>query len=151
MRFNHMELTVPRGMLDEQGGRAEITEFYREIFGWGAIDIPLFEQNNLLLHTDDEVSQFILIAESDTPLTSPGFDHLGMLLDTRAEVDAILEKCERYQRKDDRVSIQRYDDLDQGAVVVHAFYVKFLLPIWFDVQCMEWREGSEPARKWSFG
>ncbi len=71
MRFNHMELTVPRGMLDEQGGRAEITEFYREIFGWGAIDIPLFEQNNLLLHTDDEVSQFILIAESDTPLTSP--------------------------------------------------------------------------------
>ncbi len=35
-------------------------------------------------------------------------------------------------------------------VTVHAFYVKYLLPIWFDVQAIESAPGSEPARRWSF-
>jgi hypothetical protein len=33
--------------------------------------------------------------------------------------------------------VKNYDDLVTGELVVRAFYVKFLLPIWFDVQCME--------------
>jgi hypothetical protein len=33
---------------------------------------------------------------------------------------------------------------------VHAFYVRYLLPIWFDVQCMEWQEGAEPPRRWIY-
>ena len=39
------------------------------------------------------------------------------------------------------MQIKDYPDLvnqtDAGELVVRAFYVKFLLPIWFDVQCME--------------
>jgi hypothetical protein len=33
---------------------------------------------------------------------------------------------------------------------VHAFYVKHLLPIWFDVQCLEWPEGEGPTRRWQY-
>lgn len=144
-----MELTLPRGAL-EGAAREDIRTFYRDVLGWGAIDVELFEQSNLLLHTDDEVSQFLLIAESDEPMQSPGFDHLGVLLDTRVEVDAVLERCRRYQAHDDRVKIKEYDDLDQGVVVVHAFYVKYILPIYFDVQCMEWKPGCEPTRSWTY-
>ncbi len=149
MRFNHMELTLPEGSLGPEG-RAEITRFYKAVFGWGAIDVELFEQKNLLLHTDDEVSQFLLLAESPTPLESPSFDHLGVLMDSRAEVDEMLARCKSYRERDDRVRIKEYDDLDQGVVVVRAFYVKYLLPIYFDVQCMEWKEGCEPAKRWSY-
>ena len=55
----------------------------------------------------------------------------------RSEVDHLLEPCKRYRDKDDRVQIQEYDDLVYPGLTVHAFYVKYLLPIYFDVQSME--------------
>jgi hypothetical protein len=149
MRFNHMELTLPKGALDARM-RSEISRFYEDVFGWQPLDVDIVGQNALLLRVDAEVSQFVLVAESDKPMASPGYDHLGLLLDTRAEVDQLLEKCRKWRDVDDRVRIKEYEDLDQGAVTVHAFYVKYLLPIWFDVQCMEWKPGKAPARRWTY-
>ena len=83
---------------------------------------------------------FILLAESDKPISSPGYDHLGLLQGTRAEVDELLDRCKQFGETDDRVVIKEYSDLEAGGLVVHAFYVKYLLPIYFDVQCME-RDG----------
>ena len=52
-------------------------------------------------------------------------------------VDDLLVACERYAEKDDRVKIIRYEDLVYPELTIHAFYVKYLLPIFFDVQSME--------------
>jgi hypothetical protein len=49
------------------------------------------------------------------------------------------------------VQLKEYEDLMQGGVTVHAFYVKFLLPIWFDVQSMEYAAGAEPKSGWRWG
>ena len=49
----------------------------------------------------------------------------------------MLARCEAVMANDDRMRIKYYDDLRTGGVVVHAFYVKYLLPIWFDVQVIE--------------
>ena len=35
-------------------------------------------------------------------------------------------------------------------MTVHAFYVKYLLPIYFDVQCLEYADGTAPANRWVF-
>ena len=148
MRFNHMELTLPPGTLGPL--RAEIGSFYGEIFGWQPLDVSLVGQNTLLLRIDEEVSQFVLVAESPRPMASPGYDHLGVLLDSRAQVDDRLAACRRYRERDARVQIKEYEDLVTGNLTVHAFYVKYLLPIWFDVQCMEWLPGTEPARRWTY-
>jgi hypothetical protein len=43
-----------------------------------------------------------------------------------------------------------YDDLVGPTVTVHAFYVKYLLPIWFDVQCIERTAGPEPEKRWQY-
>ncbi|MEM7412633.1 MAG: hypothetical protein AAF430_20550 [Myxococcota bacterium] len=150
LRFNHMELTVPRGTLDAKT-RAEIGQFYGEVFGWETLDVPILGQEGLLLRTDPETSQFVLVVESRRPVRVPGFDHLGLLLDTRVEVDRAFEAVKRWQERDIRVETKEYDDLDQGAVTVHAFYVRFLLPLWFDVQCMEWADGHAPERSWHYG
>ena len=61
------------------------------------------------------------------------------------EVDAILGECQRFAEKDDRMRLKVYDDLVGPTVTVHAFYVKYLLPIWFDVQCMEQKGVAQPA------
>jgi hypothetical protein len=147
LRFNHMELTLPDGGLSRD--REEIREFYGDVFGMDSIDVPILGQTGLLLRTDPETSQFILVTEQTKHMNSPGYDHLGFLYETREEVDALLEKCKQRKASDARIEIKEYDDLKVADTVVHAFYVRHLLPIWFDVQVIE-TPSETPQRRWSF-
>jgi hypothetical protein len=143
-----MELTMPPGSLDEQT-RADIEAFYREVFEFDAIEVPLFGETGLLLRTDEETSQFLLLMEQEVHIDSKGYDHLGFLYDDRAVVDDKLELVKKWQQRDDRVQIKEYEDLVIGDVTTRAFYFRYLLPIWFDVQAIETAE--PPARRWTFG
>ena len=96
-RFNHMELTLPKGELEAR--RGEIAEFYREIFGFDSIDVPILGQNGLLIRTDPETSQFILVTEQNKHLQSPGFDHLGFYYDTRAQRSTSCSRPARSGRR----------------------------------------------------
>jgi hypothetical protein len=147
IRFNHMELSFPRGTLTKEF-RAEVDTFYCDVLGWNALDTDVVGQSCHLLLPDD--GQFILLAEGDKSMSSPGYDHLGLLMETRQEVDGVLAECQRFQEKDDRLQIKEYEDLLYPTLTVHAFYVRYLLPIWFDVQCMEWPAGSEPSSRWQY-
>ena len=149
VRFNHMELTLDKGELDAH--RKEIAEFYGDLFDWESLDVPILGQLGLLLRTDAETSQFILVTEQNKHMQSPGYDHLGLLYDSRSEVDAILEKTRDWQSKNPRVQIKEYEDLVTGTLTTRAFYVRHLLPIWFDVQCQEHESGHSPQRQWTFG
>jgi hypothetical protein len=145
-----MELTFPPGGLDE-GTRRDIAAFYGEMFGWGGSDVVLFDQTNFVLTGTDGAQHFILLAEAKKHMQSPGYDHLGILCDTRDEVDELLERAKRWREKDDRVLITEFEnDLVQGPVTVHAFYVKYLLPIRFDVQVIEHAPGTEPEKRWQY-
>ena len=146
LRFNHMELTLGRGEL--AAWRDDLKRFYGEVFGFEALDVPILKQTGLLLRTDAETSQFLLVTEVDEPIRSPGYDHLGFLYETRAEVDAILADLKARQAEDDRIQLKEYEDLVTGGVTVHAFYVRFGLPIWFDVQCIETAAEAAPAARW---
>ncbi len=65
-------------------------------------------------------------------------------------MDELLAKARAFRDQDDRVRIKEYEDLVTGNVTVHAFYVKYLLPIYFDVQCLEWKSGTEPSHRWQY-
>lgn len=147
MRFNHMELTFAPGTLDAQL-RKDVGAFYGEMFGWSAMDVEVVGQKAYYLGVDE--GQFILLAESPKPIQSPGYDHLGLLFETRAEVDQLLERAKEYRERDGRVLIKEYEDLVTGPVTVHAFYVKYLLPIFFDVQCIDWKPGTMPSHRWVY-
>ncbi len=148
MRFNHMELTFPIGSLTPEV-RKEIDDFYGSVFGWSGQDTEVVGQSTHLLQVDPYTNSFLLLAEYKNPISSPGYDHLGLLQETRAEVDELLAKCRAYQEHDDRVRIKEYDDLVSPNMTVHAFYVKYLLPIWFDVQSME-RSPELTIPTWSY-
>ncbi len=150
MRINHMELTFAEGELSSSL-KQQINDFYQAVFGWSTLEIDIVGQQALLIMIDEEVSQFILCAESPKPISAPGYDHLGLLFDSREEVDAVLHKCKQLQAKNPAIQIKEYDDLIQGPTTTHAFYVKHLLPIWFDVQFIEYESGSEPAKQWHYG
>jgi len=142
-----MELTFPPGTLDETY-RRDVASFYGGLFGWATSDVEVVGQSCQYLRVDD--GQFLLLAESPKPMQSPGYDHLGLLCETRAEVDELLGRIKEFQASDDRVRIKEYEDLVTGNLTVHAFYVKYLLPIFFDVQSMEWKGGAAPAERWQY-
>jgi len=142
-----MELSFPRGTLTPEF-RKEVDAFYCDVLGWDALDTEVVGQSCHLLRPDD--GQFILLAEGGEPMSSPGYDHLGLLMDTRGEVDGVLARCREFQEHDQRLRIKEYEDLVGPTLTVHAFYVRYLLPIWFDVQCMEWPDGSAPDRRWQY-
>lgn len=147
MRFNHMELSFAPGTLTKEF-RADVDTFYCDVLGWNSLDTEVVGQSCHLLLPDD--GQFLLLAESEKPMSSPGYDHLGLLMETREEVDAVLAQCQAFQESDDRLRIKEYEDLVNPVVTVHAFYVKHLLPIWFDIQCIERTAGDVPARRWQY-
>jgi hypothetical protein len=147
MRFNHMELTFPPGTLSDDF-RREVDNVFVDLLGWRAIDVQILGQRAYLLQPDD--GQFILLAEGDKWMTSPGYDHLGLLLDSREEVDELLRACQKFADTDERMQLKLYDDLVYPTLTVHAFYFRYLLPIWFDVQCMERPAGQEPERRWQY-
>lgn len=148
LRFNHMELTVPLGTL--QRDQEQIIAFYTEVFEFDALEVPLFDSTGLLLRSDEETSQFLLLMEQENCLQSPGYDHLGFVFETREEVDEKLALCKQWQGKDDRLRIKEYDDLVISPTTTHAFYVHYLLPIWFDIQVIEYDQGSEPTKNWVY-
>src|SRR5262249_13768636 len=46
-RFNHLELTVPKGTLDDEG-KKKIVGFYHELFGWSEATIASSSKNTEL-------------------------------------------------------------------------------------------------------
>jgi hypothetical protein len=148
MRFNHMELTFAPGTLTEEF-RGRVRSFYGELFGWECRDTEILGQSGLLMMLDERATQFILLAESPKPMSSPGYDHLGLLHDTREEVDALRARIAAMQETEPEIRLKVYEDLVNPTSTVHAFYVKHLLPIWFDVQVIEYSE--PPAHDWSYG
>ncbi len=147
MRFNHMEMTFGRGALDE-AVRDDIGSFYGEVLGWRCEPYELHGQLGHLLVPDE--GQFILLMESDDPIRSPGLDHLGLLLDRRHEVDQLLAACQKFREHDDRLQLMEFDDLVSPRVTQHAFYLRYLLPLWFDVCALEYPPGGEPAHRWAY-
>jgi hypothetical protein len=134
MRLNHMELSVPSGDLTKEF-RHDLDSFYGEIFGWTGFDTDVGGQDCHLLMFDGD--QFVLVVESQVPMSSPGHDHLGLLQSSRDEVDGLLYECQAHAERDHRVQVIHREDLAYPGLTVHSFYVRYLLPVYFDVHCLE--------------
>jgi hypothetical protein len=134
LHLNHMELSLPRGTLTKEY-REELDAFYGVVFGWTGLDTEVAGQDCHLLMPNPD--QFVLVTESDTPIASPGYDHLGLLQSSRDEVDRLLQECQHHAELDDRVKIIPREDLVYPGLTVHSFYLRHLLPIYFDVHCLE--------------
>jgi hypothetical protein len=160
VRFQHLELTFPRGELTKDV-RDDIDQFWCGLFGWTTEDYPIYGQNQHRLYAD---GQMIAVTEADEAMTPPAqpvglgpgetvfVPHLGLQLESLAEVDRVLAESRRYQEKDSRVKIwdateQRFPGL-KG--LHHAFLLMYILPIWFDIYAVDFDPGGEPPMRWRY-
>ena len=150
IRINHLELTLPPGTLERE--KANLNAFYSDVFGFEGIEVPMVQLDcpKYLLRFDPESSQFLFLTEEKDALQSTSFDHIGLLLDDRAAVDAAYEKCRQWQARDERVEIMELQDMDAAMVNNHSFYVRYILPLWIELQALEFRPGFEPAKRWRY-
>jgi catechol 2,3-dioxygenase-like lactoylglutathione lyase family enzyme len=137
-RINHMEVTVARGGLAAM--MTDLKAFYCDTLGLVPAHLDAFPGPHVFLNSDDFKSFFIYVAEHDKPMIVAGDDHLGFHVQDAAAVDKLLEACRSRARSDPRMEIRQLDDLDLELTRTHAFYFRYLLPIWFDIQYIEFKK-----------
>jgi hypothetical protein len=141
--FNHVAMTVPADLLDARG-RADLLAFYGEVFGWTEMPSMTSDRVRLVLRAYTN-EQFVYLVADPKPMQCPQADHFGMSVSTPRELDEMLERARKFQARDARVEIVERELEDFGAVKLHNFYVRYLLPLTIEVQCFEWAPGLSAA------
>ena len=135
-RLNHVAFTMDRGLLDD-AGRAEILDFYGDVFGWTEGDNSMEEGDPLILYTG-EFAQFVYLLPGDEPLVCPALDHFGFQVATKAELEVIVERAKRRQATDDRVKIidvkSRLTHGEASQYELTSAYIGFVLPFMVELQ-----------------
>jgi hypothetical protein len=135
-RFNHVAMSLPADALDERG-RAEIIDFYREVFGWQELPTMTEDRKRLVLSAWHH-EQFVFLHGEEAPMACPRTDHFGLSVGSLAELEALRDKALAFAQRDDRVSVSEQTVEDFEVLKLHSFYVNHLLPLTVEVQHFEY-------------
>lgn len=141
-RFNHVALTVPADALDGPG-RAALLAFYGEVFGWTEMPTMTRDRELLVLRTWSH-EEFVYLHAAGVPMRCGPTEHVGMSVATEAELDALYERASKCAERDAEVELTPRSTEDFTVVKLHAFYVRYRLPVSFEVQCFAWAPGFGP-------
>jgi hypothetical protein len=135
-RLNHVAFTMHRSLLDDEG-RAEILDFYGDVFGWTEGDNSMEEGDPLILYTG-EFAEFVYLLPGDDPLQCPRLDHFGFQVATREELQGIVDRAKARQATDDRVNIidvkSRLTHGEASQYELTSAYIGFVLPFMVELQ-----------------
>jgi hypothetical protein len=142
-RFNHVAISVSPELLDE-AGRNALLAFYGDVFGWDEMP-TLTKDRELFVLRCGSNEQFVYLSGSTQPMRCPSLDHVGVSVGTPQELDAMLERARKRKEHDAEVEIVERGLDDFGMLKLHNFYVRYRLPLMFEVQCFEWIEQEQEA------
>jgi hypothetical protein len=138
-RLNHVAISMDPAVLDAQG-RADVLEFYGEVFGWTEGDNTGEKGNPLILYTG-AFGQFVYLLPASPPMQAPPLDHFGLQVSSLAEIDTIVAAARAYQEHDDRVRIfERESRTTHGTTdeyTLTSAYIGFVLPLMIELQHLE--------------
>jgi hypothetical protein len=137
-RFNHVAMSLPAEMLDEEHRRL-LTDFYTTVFGFQEYT-QLTDDRHRLVFGAYNPEQFMFLIADEPYMTTARLDHFGMSVGAMEELDELLARCEAYRERDDRVEIIDKHVDDYGMVKLWSFYVRYLLPLMIEVQFFEFQE-----------
>ena len=130
--FNHVGLSVPADLLDEEG-RRQIVDFYSEVLGWQELPTETVDRYKLVMMAY-RIDQFVFLIADDTPMTTARLDHFGMGVATEEELDTFLARAKAYQQKDARVDIIDKKVERHPGITLTSCYIRYLLPLMIEIQ-----------------
>lgn len=135
-RFNHVALTVTPDELDE-ANRADLLRFYSTVFGWE--ELPITEDRKQFVLRAHSFEQFVFVMATDDPMNQSSMAHFGLSVPSLEEIDDLYARCQAFAETDDRVELSPRDVENQHDVLLlHNFYVRYLLPLSIEVQYFDW-------------
>ena len=137
-RFNHVALSVPADQLDADG-RAALADFYGDVFGFEEYPELTKDRAQLVFRAHSH-EQFVFLVSDDRPMTAPRMDHVGLSVASLAEFDDVARRAAAWASKlpDEVDLIEPSFEEYVGALKLHSFYVKYRLPMMFEVQHFEY-------------
>lgn len=139
-RFNHVAMSLPSELLRAEG-RADITRFYDEVFGWKELP-TMTEDGRRLVLSCYTYEQFVFLISDDQPMVAPRLDHFGLSVATEDELDEMLDRAKEFQKHDDRVDLIDKQVDDHGVLAITSFYVKYLLPMMVEIQWWDFKDSA---------
>jgi len=140
--LNHVAISMDPALLDDHG-RAELLDFYGDVFGWTEGDNTGEAGNPLILYTG-VFAQFVYLLPGDPYLRAPAMDHFGLQVATLAELEAIVERAKARQARDERVTlIDVHARTTQGPThdyTLTSAYIGFVIPLLVELQHLERHE-----------
>jgi hypothetical protein len=141
-RLNHVAISMDPALLDDHG-RADLLDFYGDVFGWTEGDNSGEVGNPLIMYTG-AFGQFVYLLPGDPYLRAPAMDHFGLQVATRPELEAIVERAKARQARDDRVTlIDIHVRTTQGPTheyTLTSAYIGFVIPLLLELQHLERHE-----------
>jgi hypothetical protein len=131
-RFNHVAMSVPADLLDEEG-RREIVDFYSEVFGWHEYPTETVDRKKLVLGAH-AIDQFVFLIADENPMRAPRLDHFGLGVGSEEELDLFYDRAIEYRTRDERVDIIDKQVEKHPGLAITNFYVGYLLPMMIEVQ-----------------
>jgi hypothetical protein len=132
IRLNHVAMSVPPELISA-AGRADLTAFYEEVFGFREHP-TMTEDGQRLVFEVHAMNQFMFLYASQEPMACPRMDHWGIQVDTEEELDEILRRAKAYQEKDPRVHIVDKHADEYTQLTLTSIYIGYLLPMTIEVQ-----------------
>ncbi|MCU1426574.1 MAG: hypothetical protein JWL83_574 [Actinomycetia bacterium] len=136
--FNHVAMSLPSELLRE-AGRAELVNFYSNVFGWEELPM-LTDEGKRLVFQAYTLEQFVYLIADDPPMACPRLDHFGLSVGAESELDDILARAKAYRERDERVDIIDKQVDDHGMLAITSCYVRFLLPMMTEVQWWDMKD-----------
>ena len=143
-RLNHVAISMDPALLDDHG-RADLLDFYGDVFGWTEGDNTGETGNPLILYTG-VFAQCVYLLPGDPYLRAPAMDHFGLQVATITELEAIVERAKARQARDERVTlIDVHARTTQGPThdfTLTSAYIGFVIPLLVELQHLERHEKS---------
>jgi hypothetical protein len=135
--INHLAISVDASVLDK-AGRADLLDFFGEVFGWTEGDNSTEKGNPLILYTGRLRQYLYLLPAAEEFIRAPRLDHFGLEASSLDELVATLDRAKAYQEKDDRVTIIDLDEMvthgSSSDYTLTNAYIGFLIPLMIELQ-----------------
>jgi hypothetical protein len=137
-RFNHVAVSVPADALDADG-RAAITAFYGDVFGFEEYEDLTKDRKQLVLRAHHH-EQFLFVIADDKPMDAPRFDHFGLSVSTLDDFNEVLRRARAWKEKEPAAVDLIESKVEEyvGMLNLHSFYVGYRLPMMVETQFFEY-------------
>ena len=136
--LNHVAMSLPADALNADG-RAAITDFYGDVFGFEEYPDLTEDRKRLVLRVHHH-EQFVFLIADDQPMAAPRLDHVGLSVATLEDFEDVARRAAGWKEREPEAvdliepTVEEY----HGVLRLHSFYVRYRLPLMVETQHFEY-------------